>query len=167
MIIISRKYLLDRWCIRCNRNKPTPYIDRSFKYFKDTILDIGCGNGRNSRFLIDEGYNVISFDMVDDYPYAIKLILGHDIFPLENNSIKTVLANYVFMFLSKEELDFTISEIKRVMDKEGVLIAELYPAKDSYYPSEESILELQRYIINEFDWVILRNSKCRFTLKNI
>jgi len=78
---MSRKYLNDRWCIRCGRKTPTPYLAKVLKLFskKGMVLDIGCGNGRNSVFMTDQGYNVKSIDMANDF--GNKIILGKDTLP--------------------------------------------------------------------------------------
>ena len=53
---MSRKYLNDKYCVRCNRKDVCPYLRDNYDLVvrgreKIKVLDIGCGNGRNSEFM--------------------------------------------------------------------------------------------------------------------
>lgn len=84
---MSKKYLNDRWCVRCGRTTATPYLRKNSKLFpgKGNVLDIGCGNGRNSKYMLDSGYNVDSIDMVADF--GIKCELGKETHYLIKNTM--------------------------------------------------------------------------------
>ena len=71
---MSRKYLNDRWCIRCGRSTATPYLRQYAKLFpsKGRVLDIGCGNGRNTRFMEGLGYKVDPVDMAAKISRLLK-----------------------------------------------------------------------------------------------
>ena len=126
------------------------------------IVDIGCGNGRNSKFLKEMGYsNVVAFDMADDYGY--KMVLGEERFPLLSESADVILANYVLMFLDKKERRNVISEINRIAKPGCNIMMELYPAKDSYAKSKDKMLELQYEIFEMLgDWRKILYSQGRF-----
>jgi len=167
---MTRKYLNDRWCVRCNRLGPTPYLKTHWKKLvpedKDScIVDIGCGNGRNATFLKGQGYkNVKAFDMANDY--GVKLVLGAEPFPIPDKSADVILANYVFMFLDKKERSQAIREIKRVAKPGCTIMVELYPAKDSHAKSEAATAKLQKQLLKALGWDALRFSKNRFIAKH-
>jgi SAM-dependent methyltransferase len=98
---MSRKYLNDKWCIRCGRKTPSPYLKNNVKLLpkEGKVLDIGCGNGRNSIFMKEKGYVVTSVDMVEDF--GNKNIIGED--PLPSDKYDIILDNYILMFLDKKE----------------------------------------------------------------
>ena len=106
---MSRKYLNEKWCVRCGRNSPTPYLVKNMKLFpiEGEVLDIGCGNGRNSKFMIENGYEVTSTDMVGDF--GIEMVLGQDDLP--EGKFDIILANYILMFLIEEERERVIQQI--------------------------------------------------------
>ena len=53
-------------------NEPTLFVKSAIKYFPKTgkILDLGAGQGQDSRFLATQGYTVVSTDVSD---YALEL----------------------------------------------------------------------------------------------
>ena len=166
----------DRWCVRCTKESGTPYLRKVVAGLKElkpsfvphyTVLDIGCGNGRNTEYLIEEGFtetNILPLDMCPDYGYAIKL--GKERFPVFNHSVNIVLANYVFMFLSKKELDKTLREIDRVGSMGCRLVVELYPAKDSFTPDNNQLQLLKHHIVGKLkkNWTATHVLKERMTL---
>ena len=157
---MSRKYINDRWCIRCNKDTPTPYLAKNFDKIvnKDTkhIVDIGCGNCRNTNFCRSQGYKVSGIDMATTN--EIQMVLGKDKLPFEDNSVQLILANYIFMFLNKKERSQVLKEIKRIAATGCYIMVELYPAKDSLAPSKPEILKLQKEIFDKLDWTKIRSS---------
>ena len=156
---MSRKYLNDRWCIRCGRKTPTPYLAKVLKLFskKGMVLDIGCGNGRNSVFMTDQGYNVKSIDMANDF--GNKIILGKDTLP--DGPFQIILANYIFMFLDELERSQLFREIQRISEFGTIFVIEMYPAKDAYSYDFDEIID---YFL-ENGWKKLRKSRDKCVLK--
>lgn len=125
------------------------------------ILDIGCGNGRNSEYLKSMGYtNVVSLDMAGDY--GSRCVIDKNPLPLFAASVDVILANFIFMFLDKGERSRLVGELKRASGNNCVLMVELYPAKDSETPTETSMLELQRELFEAFGWRKVNYSKGKF-----
>ena len=165
----------NRPSIRCGTNKATPYLKKNWgllwpdEYDHDyelKVLDLGCGNGRNSIFMKKEGFtNVTSFDMVDDY--GTKLILGVDPIPLPCESVDIILCNFVLMFLSHKERNYLIDEIKRVARWKATIMVELYAAKESYAPTEAKLLKMQNDIFWRIDWKKIKYSQEHFIARNV
>lgn len=174
-IKMSRKYLNDRYCVRCSRKTVCPYLrknyDKIINFFdnkKISVLDIGCGNGRNSNFMLGKGHEVVSLDMVSDY--GQRCVLGQDSLPVNDSSVDFILCNYLMMFLDKNESSQVLSEMVRVSSKKCVVMVELYPAKDSYAKSEKEMLDMQKNIYSYFEkrgWSKYRYSKGRFIAKKL
>jgi len=158
---MSRKYMNGRWCVRCNKKIPTPYLKKNIKLFpkKGKVLDIGCGNGRNSRYMLDLGYRVDSIDMAKDF--GIKCVLGED--PLPNKKYDILIANYILMFL-EDAVRFKVMEEMHSRAKENaVLMIEMYPAKDAHEYNFDNMVD---YFLNK-GWTKVRKSKDRCVLKNV
>ena len=182
---MSRKYLNDRWCVRCGKTDPTPYLrdnwwtliphQRCGLYVPEkvaipmcTVLDIGCGNGRNLKFMREMGFGrvggakCIGCDMAKGCPGAVMMTLGQDRLPADDKSVDIILCNYLLMFLRDFERQQVIGEIKRVASKHCAIMVELYPAKDSVAKTEAAALKLQKEIFDALGWVKVRWSKLRF-----
>ena len=164
---MSRKYMNDKWCVRCGKTSPTPYLKKNLKllqrenYEEAQVIDIGCGNGRNTKFLMENGFkNCRAFDMVNDF--GEKMTLGHDTFPVVDNSVDVILANYILMFLDNEERKQVITEIDRMSRDGCIFIMELYPAKDSYAKTKEESIKMQKEIFDTLGWEKIRYSQERF-----
>lgn len=176
---MSRKYMNDRWCVRCGRNTETPYLRKNAKLLTadadhgGVAVDIGCGNGRNSKFAVDLGYTVYAFDMAKGQTCCKDLIafdaivLGKDALPLNDNCVNLILANYILMFLNKRELMRIMLEMHRISAAGCKMVIELYPAKDSYTPTVEACTTLLNDISKTFSkhgWDVKRKSKDRMIL---
>ena len=170
---MSRKYLNDKYCVRCGRKTVCPYLRNNYDLLIDlkttgrfhfNVLDIGCGNGRNSEYMTERGHTVTSLDMVNDY--GKKCVLGQNKMPVENNSIDIILCNYLMMFLNYKEREQVIGEIKRVASPICKIMLELYPAKDSYALTSEDMVKMQKEIFDNLGWKKLRYSKGRFIAQN-
>jgi SAM-dependent methyltransferase len=167
---MSRKYLNDRWCVRCGKKTCCPYLRDNYEKLFDgkspsecRVVDIGCGNGRNSEFMKSKGCHVVSVDMADDY--GEKMILGEDPLPVKDHSIDIILANYVLMFLNAKERNQVIREIKRVASENCMIILELYPAKDSFAKNDEEMAKMQEQIFKKIGWEKIRYRKGKFIAK--
>jgi SAM-dependent methyltransferase len=159
---MSRKYLNGKWCVRCGKTTPTPYLSKNLKLLpeKGKVLDIGCGNGRNSRHMMSLGYKVEPVDMAPP-KFGSKIILGQESLPKKKYDI--ILANYILMFLNQKERKFVMSEIQERSREGTVLIMEMYPAKDAHDYDFEKIVA---YYLKK-GWEKLRKSKDKCVLRRI
>lgn len=174
---MSRKYLNDRWCVRCSRRDiPTPYLRDNIKLFtedgrpkyKTHVIDIGCGNCRNTRFMRNQGFHEVK--PVDMAPpnKCITCVLGKDPLPFRKGYADVILCNYVLMFLDGQECKQIFNEILRVAAPGCYLMVELYPAKDSYMNTEAACLRYQKALYEAFrrkGWEKKRYSKMRFIVR--
>ena len=142
---MSKSYVNGKWCVRCGRTSPTPYLVKNINTFEEIcigswIVDVGCGNCRNSNYLNSIGFVSIPIDSVGDF--GIECSVGNENLPFVAGSIKGFLLNYVLMFLSESERNNLYNDIWRCANKECVIMVELYPSKDIYTPTKESMLDL-------------------------
>ena len=165
---MSRKYLNDKYCVRCGRKTPTPYLKQNYKCFgkkgKGLVVDLGCGNGRNSEFMKKRGHEVLSLDMVGDY--GVEAEIGKQPLPVTRKA-NIILCNYLMMFLGKKERRQLIQDIKRISASDCTIMVELYPAKDSFAKTKDDMLVLQKEIFDALGWEKIRYSQGRFIAKNV
>ena len=104
-------------------------ILKKFFQEKGETADIGCGNGRDANWLIQNGFKAFGYDYSDDlikiassnYP-NIKFTKA--VLP-ELNEINiqfdNVLCETVIMHLPKEQIAKAIQSLKRIVRNKGVL----------------------------------------------
>jgi len=156
---VTRKYMNERWCVRCNKSDPTPYLKKYDQLLQrsERALDIGCGNGRNTKYMEKLGLKVDSIDMAGDF--GKKCILGED--PLPKRKYGVIIANYVLMFLNTRERYKVMKDINERSKVGTIFMAEMYPAKDAHSYDTNKIVG---YFIKR-GWTKVRKAKDRFILR--
>jgi SAM-dependent methyltransferase len=168
---VSRAYVNGRWCVRCNKTEPTPYLKQHHKkllpaadtdFTNATVVDIGCGNCRNTWFMRGLGAAVVPLDMVAGKGCAGACVLGKEPLPCPDLSVDVVLANYVFMFLDDSERKQVVAEIKRICRPRAKVMVELYPALDSYAHTATELGLMQRQLFDMLGGSRILYSKFKF-----
>ena len=93
------------------------------------VLDLGCGDGRNTKFLQEEGYEVIGieisentiFDLNNRYPEIQFLTGTSNSIPLTDNSIDLLVAwnSIYYMGDLHNKIESHFMEARRVLRKNG------------------------------------------------
>lgn len=111
--------------------EPTDIYKLIKKYFipNGTTADIGCGNGRDSNWMSQNGFQVSGFDSSTEL-----LKLAQDLFPkvqfnralLPNlneiiNQYDNVFCETVIMHLPKTQIELAIKNLKRILKPNGVM----------------------------------------------
>ena len=165
---MRKKLANNKLSVRININTPTPYLKNNLKLLipkncdKKNILDIGCGNGRNMKYLEKYASKILGLDMNPTCPNSEFFNIGKDNLPSTYMGWDLILVNYVFMFLSPKERNQLISEIKRISSLDCKIVVELYPAKDSYIKENKDMLEMLDELIKGLGWAILKSGKGKF-----
>ena len=160
---MTRKYVNDRWCARCGKKGATPFVREmllkhgNFFTNKSTMVDIGCGNGRNSEYFRQMYNTVDSLDMVADYQHGTEFKLGKEEFPQPIYDV--VLANYIFMFLNKRERAQVKRQIQSSTDKDSIMLIEMYAAKDAH-PYDFKAEFVEYFKKRGWEALVNRKDKC-------
>lgn len=128
---------------------PAPFLIRNIKYLKEnkitTVLDAGCGQGRNLLYLLNEGFYVIG---IDGAPNALTITNDllksnnktnyelinselQNISQIKNNSVDAIVSITVLTHIFDPEK--VINEFSRVLKPNGILLADFATIKDSTY----------------------------------
>lgn len=124
-----------------------PYLER-----KGFVLDIGCGEGRNTIYLTRIGYRTVGLDLSTK---GIK-VLSNNLFeeelkasplvgdarqlPFSAGAFSGVLAHNLFDHLDKAGFTMTMEEVFRVLAPNGVLLMTLDPLPDNI-PENQTVLK--------------------------
>lgn len=170
---MSRKYVRGRCSVTCGRLTASPYLVRHFDVFTASlrpahmVVDLGCGNGRNSRYMTKQGcLNVRSFDMAADF--GSQLNLGVDALPISDGQAQAILANYTLMFLQPAEITQLLAEINRIAALRCRLMVELYPSKHSRFETPVVLERFKIELIAELEarnWRLVHGSKHKFIME--
>jgi len=97
------------------------------------VLDLGCGSGRDSLWLYNEGYCVTACDgsigmIVDAIAYlqALPIHIYYDLLPLlintQSESFDNILCSAVLMHLPIESISIAFVNIARILKPQGLVI---------------------------------------------
>lgn len=122
------------------RRKITDDLRGLKKYLKpdDTVLDLGCGDGRLLEVIGDEKVNYVGADVSENllkiararYPKTKFIKISGVKLPFGNESFDTVFALAVFHHIPSFTLRAKfISEIKRVLKKDGKVVLTVWNFK--------------------------------------
>lgn len=115
------------------------YNDILIKNKDNQILDLGCGIGADTLYLIERGFNVLSCDFSKDALESIdKNILNSktmylnmiDRFPFENNSFNLVIADLCLHYFDDKTTIHIMEEIKRILKDNGILLSRVASVND-------------------------------------
>ena len=124
------KVIYDNWLVKYNN---------ILSKCRTSILDLGCGEGNDTLYLIEKGYKVISLDyskeslnIVSNNIKESKVILA-DIsskLPFDDNSFDIIVADLSLHYFNLETTKQIMLEIKRILTKNGALLARVNSLND-------------------------------------
>jgi malonyl-CoA O-methyltransferase len=138
----------------------------------DSILEVGCGTGKNTTFFSEIADKVYAIDfsegMINKAKEKVKsknvVFTQADItqqWPIESNTIKLVTCNLILEHI--ENLDFIFSEANRCLKERGkFFINELHPfrqyvGKKAVYIESGEVKEIDAFIHNISDFINVAN----------
>lgn len=96
------------------------------------ILDLGCGSGNDTLYLINKGKKVISCDqsinaienIKKNFPevYDAKCFDMLDGMPFKDNSFDVIIANLCLHYFREKDTFRVLNEIKRILTQNGYII---------------------------------------------
>ncbi|MEG1058647.1 MAG: phosphotransferase [Clostridia bacterium] len=115
------------------------YEDILTKNKEQEMLDLGCGIGADTLYLLDKGYSVLSCDFSTKALESIKKYIPNSktmyldmmkSFPFEDCSYKIIIADLSLHYFDNETTIHIMKEIKRVLKENGVLLARVASVND-------------------------------------
>jgi SAM-dependent methyltransferase len=138
-------------------DKPTLFAETAIEYFPQhgRILDLGAGQGQDSRYFAEQGFSVVSTDLEetalaigrDKLPEKLKSkvdIQKLDLtkpFPFENESFDVVYAHLSLHYFDLRTTDRLLAEIHRILKTNGLLAFMVNSVHDPEYNTGEKLEE--------------------------
>lgn len=123
--------------------KPSKLVEEILKYKKSgSVLDLGCGEGRNALFLAKKGFDVTGIDIskegikkleriAKEYNVKIKSFVQEiSNFPCINYDI--IMSIVTLHFFEKDEIGRLVEKIKNYTSENGLNIISVFTEKNPY-----------------------------------
>ena len=106
------------------------------------FMDLGCGQGNNTKFLIEKNKNVISCDLSNE---ALKIVSenipGSNViqldmskkFDFKDNTFNIIISDFSLQYFSKDLTFQIIMELARILKNNGYCILRLSSINDTNY----------------------------------
>ena len=136
--------------------KVTRFMLAEITSLSSSILELGCGTGKNTEWFIKNAKRVVAIDLSEEmlnkakqkYPVDNLTFQQADIteeWPFENKSFELVTCNLILEHI--QNLDFIFSEASRVLLPNGYFfISELHPFKQ--YQGKKAKFELNNEMVS-------------------
>lgn len=143
------KYAKEEWI-----NKPSIFAQNSIEFFPPTgkVIDLGCGQGQDSRFFAEHGYGVVGTDFSDQGIKTAKeksknlnidfMVLDiSEPLPFPDSSFDVVYSHLAIHYFDKIKTKFIFSELARILKKGGTLALLVNSVRDPEYGTGTKIEE--------------------------
>jgi ubiquinone/menaquinone biosynthesis C-methylase UbiE len=147
--IKHQKYATTKWI-----NKPTIFAKQIIKILpKNTkLIDLGAGQGQDSRFFADNNFQVTSTDLTTkaleiskskhlDQNIEYKVVDLSQELPFKNSSYDIVYSHLALQFFDEETTKKLFDEIYRILKKGGIFAAFVNTINDPEVARSEKIEE--------------------------
>lgn len=156
-----------------NVEKMYPYAEikflKSLLKPKSSILDLGCGSGRDAIHLSKLGYSVTGIDLSKNMiKYAKKLgskvnfkVMDMKKLNFKDNSFDAVWANASLLHLNKNSISIVLRKIYRMLNKNGLFYLSIKKGKGEGLISDERYGNIKKfwsfYAKNEIEKLLKKN----------
>ncbi len=106
------------------------------------FLDLGCGLGHSTFYLLKHELNVISVDISNIACIWMKKILSDSLIlqcdflgglPFKSNTFQVIVADSSLHYFFRKEFELILDEIYRVLTKNGIILLRVNSTKDTNY----------------------------------
>ncbi len=114
----------------------------------EPFIDLGCGIGANTLYLIERGYKILSCDFSEEALRNVrdnikgsktKYINMEEKLPFEDGSFAVAIGDISLHYFNDKNTKNLMKEIKRILTPNGILLARVSSLKDMHgnYPEIE------------------------------
>lgn len=122
---------------------PSPLLVKALDYvqYRKTALDLGCGTGKDTRYLVSEGFNVVSVDKSPEIAGYLKdisadnvniVISGFSKFAFNPEEYDVVNAQWSLPFAKKNTFYKVIEDIKISLKQGGIFTGNFFGINDEW-----------------------------------
>ncbi len=146
---VTEEALVELWDNWSKKRKSYPTYDKWLEKYdedlqirKSEILDLGCGIGANTAYLLERGYSVLSCDISKEALCNIEENISNSKtlcfdmtkpFPIADNTYSIIIADLCIQYFCEIDTFHIIEEIKRILKPNGILLARVARVDDYAY----------------------------------
>jgi len=148
----------DDFAKRFQNNRKQFVMSPFFKTFQEllpsgNVLDIGCGPGRDTKMLVDAGYEAVGFDFSSGLlELACKAVPQAEFvqgdmtqLPFEDNSFDGIWSSATLHHLKVEDMKIAMKEMYRVLKSGGVVFFSTKAGEGEHFLDEEEFDGAERF----------------------
>ncbi len=118
------------------------YLSTLKDHKSSSFLDLGCGLGYSTYYLLNHDFKVISVDISHIACNWMKKILPDSLIlqcdflsglPFKSNTFQVIVADSSLHYFYQKEFERILDEIYRVLTKNGIILIRVNSTKDTYY----------------------------------
>lgn len=138
---------INMWDSWSKKRSSIPVYDKWLDNYQDVlnknkeqiILDLGCGIGADTLYLIEKGFKVLSCDFSNAALESIKKYIPNsetkhvnmlETLPFNNEEYSLIIADLCLHYFNHEATIRIMNEIKRILKKDGILLARVASVND-------------------------------------
>lgn len=123
------------------------YIDEINKVKCKNAIDLGCGIGQDTKWLLDKGFDVISCDfskraldkLKESIPNSKTMQIDiKEKLPFKDNSIGLINANLSIHYFDMKNTIEIFNEINRILEPNGIFVGRVNSDKNEEYIKEDT-----------------------------
>lgn len=135
-------------------NKPSIFAQYAIGFFPSTgkVIDLGCGQGQDSRFFAEQGYDVVGTDFSDqgienakkksvDSNIDFRVLDISEALPFPDSSFDAVYSHLAIHYFDKAKTKSIFTELARILKKGGTLALFVNSVHDPEYGTGTKIEE--------------------------
>ena len=164
---------IERYYDSTESDKPrssVKYFIENIKCNPSTAIELGCGAGNDTVYLIKNGWNVLAVDKENVEERIAKRLTSEELqrFKFKQQSFenirlektKLIVANYSLLFCNKDKFEDLWDDIKLSIQKDGYFIGNFFGINDSWHMSKAEMKFLSKEqvidLFSDFEILLFR-----------
>ena len=137
------------------------------------ILDLGCGSGRDSKYFLSKGYDVVSVDGAIEICHLAEQYIGKSVHNIKfenfdySNEFDAIWASASLLHVNPKQMPIVLDSIKRALKNDGILYAswkygrneKIVDGKYYLYLDESAIADLFNSTSIEIEYIWVTEDK--------
>jgi ubiquinone/menaquinone biosynthesis C-methylase UbiE len=157
---MDKKYWTDYYTKKMAPTNPTQFAKDITSYLEinNVILDLGCGNGRDSVYFDELGLKVVAIDQAESAISELRKIYGDKIKFVLGDFIESTLIdelNYDYVYsrftihaVTDMQEDELLDKVYKILKPDGIFFIEARSIKDDLF-GKGQMVEKNAYIYNQ------------------